>query len=106
MGTNTVKFCIGIHVQKHNSSPLQTEYHITLNSPISAAYCMLIFFWHHLQEGLDVTTSDYFLWGHMKSLTYETTVESQEDLLAQVMTAADVGLQGNGDRVSQNMVPR
>ena len=31
-------------------------------------------------------------------------VESEEDLLAQVMAAADVGLPGIGDRVYQNMV--
>ena len=28
---------------------------------------------------------DYFLWGHVKSLIYETSVESEEDLLARVM---------------------
>ena len=45
----------------------------------------------------DLAPLDYFLWGHMKSLVYETPVGSEEDLLAWVMTAADVGLQGIGD---------
>ena len=33
----------------------------------------------------DLTPLDYFLWGHMKSLVCETPVESEEDLLVQVM---------------------
>ena len=41
----------------------------------------------------------------MKSLIYETPVESEEDLLGRVMAAADVGLPGIGDRMYQNMVP-
>ena len=49
---------------------------------------------------------DYFLWGHMKGLVYETPVDSEEDLLAPVMAAADVGLQGIGDRVYENIVRR
>ena len=35
--------------------------HHMLNSPASAAYCTLFFFWYHF------TLLDYFLWGHMKS---------------------------------------
>ena len=42
----------------------------------------------------------------MKSIIYETSVNSEEDLLARVMAAADVGLQRIGDRVYQNMVRR
>ena len=42
----------------------------------------------------------------MKSLVYETPVDSEEDLLARIMAAADVGLQGIGDHVYQNMVRR
>ena len=33
----------------------------------------------------DLTTQDYFLWGHMKSLFYETPEESEEDQLERVM---------------------
>ncbi|KAJ8882818.1 hypothetical protein PR048_014632 [Dryococelus australis] len=51
----------------------------------------------------DLTPLDYFLWGHMKDVIYETPVESEEDLLAQIMAAADLGLPGIGDRVYQNM---
>ena len=43
------------------------------------------------------------LWGHM-NMVYEIPVDSMEDLLARVMVAADVGLQGIGDRVYENMV--
>ena len=54
----------------------------------------------------DLTPLDYFLWGHMKSLVYETFVDSEEDVLARVMAPADVGLQGIGDRVHENIVLR
>ena len=42
----------------------------------------------------------------MKSLIYETPVESEEDLLARVMAPTDVRLSGFGDRVYQNTVRR
>ena len=42
----------------------------------------------------------------MKILIYETSVESEKDLLARVKAAADVVLQGIGVRVYQNMVCR
>ena len=54
----------------------------------------------------DLTPLDYFLWGHMKILVYETPVDSEEDLLARVIAAADVGLPRVGDRVYENMVRR
>ncbi|KAJ8889625.1 hypothetical protein PR048_009125 [Dryococelus australis] len=47
----------------------------------------------------DLTLLDYFPWGHMKGLVYETPVESEEDLLERIMAAAYLGLSGNGDRV-------
>ena len=42
----------------------------------------------------DLTSLNYFLWGHMKSLVYKTPADSKEDLLAHVMAAAAVGVQG------------
>ncbi|KAJ8889279.1 hypothetical protein PR048_008777 [Dryococelus australis] len=52
----------------------------------------------------DLTPLDYFLWGHMMGVIYETHVESEEDLLVRIMAAADVGhgthkyvLQANSD---------
>ena len=42
----------------------------------------------------------------MKSLIYETPVESEEDRLARVMAAVDVGLTAIGDHVYQNTVRR
>ena len=36
----------------------------------------------------DLTPLDYFFWGHMKSLVYETPVESEMDLLARIAAAA------------------
>ena len=45
-----------------------------------------------------------FLWAHMKSLVYETPVDSEQDLRVRIMFAADDGLQGLGDRVYENMV--
>ena len=52
----------------------------------------------------NLTQLDYFLWGHMKSLVYETPVNSEEDLLAWVMAAADVEPQGIGHHVYKSMV--
>ncbi|KAJ4448105.1 hypothetical protein ANN_10117 [Periplaneta americana] len=37
----------------------------------------------------DLTSLDFFLWGHMKNLVYDTPVESEEDLLARVLAAAE-----------------
>ncbi|KAJ8897056.1 hypothetical protein PR048_002402 [Dryococelus australis] len=45
----------------------------------------------------------YFLWGHMKDLIYQTSVEPEEELQARVMAMADLGRPGSGDRVYQNM---
>ena len=47
----------------------------------------------------DLNTLDYFPWGDMKSLVYETPVDSEEDLLTRVMVAADVGLHRIDDHV-------
>ena len=55
---------------------------------------------------LDLTPLEHFLWGHMKSFVYKTPVDSEEDLLARVMAAADIGKKGIGDRVYENMVRR
>ena len=46
------------------------------------------------------------LWVHMKSLNYDTPVATEEDLLAQVMAATDIGGPRIGDRVYQKMVRR
>ena len=42
----------------------------------------------------------------MKSLIYETTAESKENLLAWVMATANAGLSIIGDRVHQNIIHR
>ena len=44
---------------------------------------------------------DFFLWGDMKILIYETPVESEKKLLERVMAATDVGLAGIGHCVYQ-----
>ncbi|KAJ8866390.1 hypothetical protein PR048_032233 [Dryococelus australis] len=54
----------------------------------------------------DLTPLDYFLWNHMNGVVYETPVESEEDLLARIMAAEELGLPGIGDRVYRNMVRR
>ena len=36
----------------------------------------------------DFSPIAYFLWGHMKSMVYETPVESEEDLVARIAVAA------------------
>ncbi|KAJ8870558.1 hypothetical protein PR048_029581 [Dryococelus australis] len=57
-------------------------------------------------RSLDLTPLDYFLWGHVKGVIYETPVESEEDLLVMIMAATDLGLPGIGDSVYQNVVRR
>ena len=49
-----------------------------------------------------------FLWGHMKSLVYETPVDTVEDLVARVLTAAQEIQQTQGvmERVYQNLIRR
>ena len=49
----------------------------------------------------DRTLQDYFLWG-----PHEEFGLREEDLLAWVKAVADVGLQGIGDHVNENMVCR
>lgn len=36
----------------------------------------------------DLTPMDFFLWGHMKTLVYETPVESEEELIARIAVAS------------------
>lgn len=36
----------------------------------------------------DLSSLDYFFWGHLKSLVYETPVDSPEDLVARIIAAA------------------
>ena len=67
-----------------------------LNSPTSAAYCTLFFL-------SPLTLLDFLLLLHMKSLIYETPVESEKDLQARGGTAADVGLSGIGDLFTRPM---
>ena len=66
----TLRVCIGDQMVTFlNRNPCLETYrlpatnrtlsHHMLNSPTSAAYCTLFFFWVHLQEGFDVTTSDF-----------------------------------------------
>ncbi|GBM72035.1 hypothetical protein AVEN_89792-1 [Araneus ventricosus] len=37
----------------------------------------------------DLNPLDFFFWGHMKSLVYQTPVDSAEDLVARIVVAAD-----------------
>ena len=56
----------------------------------------------------DLTPIDYFLWGRMKSMVYQSPVETEEELLARVMVAAQEinGAPGVMDRVYRNMIRR
>lgn len=56
----------------------------------------------------DLNPLDFFLWGHMKSLVYETPVDTVEDLVARVLTAAQEIQQTQGvmERVYQNLIRR
>ncbi|KAJ8895419.1 hypothetical protein PR048_000751 [Dryococelus australis] len=48
--------------------------------------------WAGYLDGRDSLPLYYFLWGHLKSLVYETSVDFQEDLVDWVMAATDVRL--------------
>ena len=50
----------------------------------------------------------FFLWGHMKSLVYQTSVDTVEDLLARVLGSAQEIQQTPGvmTRLYQNMIRR
>lgn len=56
----------------------------------------------------DMTPLDFYLWGHMKSLVYETPVESEEDLVARILAAAQEieTTPGTFDRMYTNMLRR
>ena len=53
----TGSYRIYLFLVKLTVFPLQTKYH-RINVELSH-FCTLFFFWVHLQEGLDVTTSDF-----------------------------------------------
>ena len=54
----------------------------------------------------DLTCLDFFLWGHMKQLVYETVVETEEDLVARITVAASTiaDMPGIFERTQQSMV--
>ena len=56
----------------------------------------------------DLTSLDFFLWGHVKSLVYATPVETVEDLTARIFNACEVVQHTPGifERVRQSMVRR
>ncbi|KAJ4442487.1 hypothetical protein ANN_04073 [Periplaneta americana] len=56
----------------------------------------------------DLTPLDFFLWGRMKSLAYETPVETAEDLVARVVVGAGevADIPGVIERVYQNIIRR
>ena len=38
----------------------------------------------------DLTSLDFYLWGHVKSLVYETPVESKQDLIGRITAAVEI----------------
>ncbi|PSN32148.1 hypothetical protein C0J52_23854, partial [Blattella germanica] len=56
----------------------------------------------------DLNPLDYFLWGYLKSLVFETPVETDMELIARVVAACDVirNTPGIFVRVRQNLVRR
>jgi hypothetical protein len=56
----------------------------------------------------DLAPLDYFFWGHVKSLVYETPVDTPEELLARILAASDVVRETPGilERTRQNFVRR
>ena len=56
----------------------------------------------------DLTCHDFFLWGYMKSMVYETDIDSEEDLVARIVSAAAEVRETPGifGRVRQSMASR
>lgn len=56
----------------------------------------------------DLTPIDFFFWGHLKSVVYETPVETDEELIARIMAASDAisTLPGVFERVRQSLQRR
>ena len=56
----------------------------------------------------DLTPLDFFLWGHIKSLVYETPVPGEETLLARILAASDEvrGITDVFGRVHQSFLHR
>lgn len=56
----------------------------------------------------DLNPLDFFFWGHMKSLIYESPVNSAEDLVARIVVAADKinATPGVFERVRQSLIHR
>ena len=54
----------------------------------------------------DLACLDFFLWGHMKQLVYETIVESQEDLVTRINVAVGTvaDMPGISERTRESMV--
>ena len=55
-----------------------------------------------------LTCLDFFFWGHMKQLVYDTGVETEEDLVARITVAAGniADMPGILERTQQSMVRR
>ena len=56
----------------------------------------------------DLTCLDFFLWYNMKSMVYETDIDSEEDLIARIVSAAAEVRETPGifGMVRQNMARR
>ena len=56
----------------------------------------------------DLTPLDYFVWGHVKSLIYDTPVDNEFELLARILVACDVIRETPGifERVRQSFFRR
>jgi hypothetical protein len=56
----------------------------------------------------DLTPLDFFFWGHMKSLVYDTPVESEEELVARIAVASGdiAAMPGIFERVRQSCARR
>lgn len=54
----------------------------------------------------DLSPLDFFVWGHMKSLIYDTPIETEEDLIARIMIAARVIHRRDNNSVYDSMLER
>ena len=54
----------------------------------------------------DVTPMNFFFWGHAKSLVYETPVDTEMDLVARILAAAEEVCQSPEmlERMQQSMM--
>jgi hypothetical protein len=96
IGSSTMMLQLTLHIRSKNiSPPLTTVTGLERAGPVA---------WP--PRSPDLTTMDFFLWGHIKALIYILPVDSEEDLIAHIVEAAATIRQqpGSFERTCQSLL--